>query len=604
MVHMKKLLVLAAFSASAIVFATGCHRKPEPDPDIISGAPRPLWTASEVTTVEGKLLPLTLTLVQAATFDVEVSLSTGGVDEISFPEIVTFTAGTTSRVVSVTAIANELGPTRDPVLTATTGNGSSAVTIHILDDDADLGLAVGPVTFGSGVVVLAGPGTDTIFGTPDDELIAAKDIGAGTPVLSRGVVGSLSGGPECAPVVAVGGSAVLLLAIGAGPTVVQVQSVPDAPAVTSSVVLSAPVGSVSRPVMIGTRAVLTSRGSDFVTSPDDRLFVVEGIGTATLTVKTVFVPGLAPGEPSIPVQLSSTSLLITTAGFDSLFGTGDEVLTLVAGLDTASPTVTSVFSGRINGDASGRALASAGTIAAVATAGADAIFASADDTLQVVRDVFGVPTPAPPLVVGPLASGDAGLCLSTGGDAAVVPTRGVDLLQGTLDDQVVAVFPLSIDPMVATLLSAPRGLAGLQGALVPVSISSAARLDPGADGILGSSDDGVRLFTLLNTVTPAAASGVTGGLQGFAPLIVDTTSLALCGLGLDGIVGTDDDVTIRVTGIGGSTSIVSGPSGAFAPLATPALVPGVSGQSVVARTSGPDAAPGTVDDRLSVAAAP
>ena len=397
-----------------------------------------------------------------------------------------------------------------------------------------------------------------------------------------------------------------MLTVGATPSLVQVQSVPDAPTVTSTVALpgSFGTGSISRPVMIGTRAVLTSRGNDFVTSPDDRLFVIEGIGTATLTVKTVFVPGLAAGEPSIPVELTPTSLLITTAGFDSLFGTGDEVLTLVAALDTAAPTVTSLFVGRIRGDASGRALASGGTIAAVATSGLDATFATIDDSLQVVRDVLVFPSPAPPLVVGPLASGDNGRPVSTGGDAAVIPTLGIDLLQGTVDDQVAAVFPLSIDPMIATPLFAPRGTTGLKGALVPISGSAVARIEAGLDGLMGTTDDGVRCFSFLNSAAPAAFAITTGPLQSFAPMPISASSLALCGLGFDQLAGTDDDVTIRISGVGSSPSAASNPTGPFAPLEIPVLVPGATSPSVAARTSGPDAAPGTADDRLTVAASP
>ncbi|MEK7469745.1 MAG: hypothetical protein AAB074_20420 [Planctomycetota bacterium] len=546
---------------------------------------------------------MTLTLVKASTEIAEVRLTTGGEGEVLFPELVTFPAGSVSQSVTVTVLAAEPGPDREPVITATTANGSSDLTIHVLDDDTDLGLAVGPVVYGPGIVVMAGAGADGVFATLDDEIVAAKNIGAGTPILARAVTGALSGGADCSPVVSSTGS-VLMLAVGPAPTLIQVDSVPDAPAITATAILAAKNGGVSRPVMIGTRAVITSRGNDLLTSLDDALLVVEGIGTTTLTVKTVPVPGLSAGDPSIPVQLTPTSLLITTAGADFLFGTGDEVLTLVSALDTAAPSVTPLFSGRIRGDASGRALASGGTIAAVTTAGADATFATADDTLQVVRDVLVFPTPAIPLVVGPLASGDQGLPLSTGGDAAAIPVLGLDLLQGTADDQVAAVFPLSADPMTATALSAPRGVPGLQGALVLVSISAACRLETGPDGVMGSSDDGVRLFTFLNSATPATSSVATSSLQSFAPMPVDATSVTLCGLGPDQAAGTDDDLTLRVAGIGGSAFFTSNPSGAFAALSIPVLVPGTSGSSVATRTAGPDAAPGTVDDRLMVAASP
>ncbi len=596
---MNKILAVALVLAVA-AFA-GCRRRPSPDS--IGGAPRPIWSSTEVTVVEGKRVSLTLALAQPPGSDVEVSLGAGGSTDIAFPDTVTFHSGDDSQAVSITVLALEPGPFRDPVLTARTANGSSSVTFHIIDDDADLGKAVGPVAFGTGVVVLAGAGADTNFGTLDDEFLAAKNIGTSAPTLTRVAVGSLTGGAECLPVVSPGGS-VLLLATGPAPTLVQVGSVPDAPAVTASLVLPAKNGGVSRPVMIGTRAVVASRGTDLVTSADDALLVIEGIGTTTMTAKTVPLPGLGSAEPSIPVQLNATSLLITTAGPDFLFGTGNEVLTLVKGLDTPIPTVVPLYVGRIRGDASGRAMASGGTIAAVCTAGFDAAFSTADDELQVVRDVLVLPTPALPIVIGALAAGAEGLPLATGSDAAIIPTLGADLLPGTTDDEATVVSPLSSDPMTADVLAAGRGLAGTEGALVLVASGAVARLECGADGVLGSSDDALRLFTALGTVSPATSAVATNALQPWGPMVLDASSVALCGAGPDHAAGTADDVTIRVAGIGGAAAFSTNPTGAFAPLGKPVLASSGSGGSVVARTAGPDAAAATADDRLSVAVSP
>lgn len=596
-------LPAAALSAAVLLSlaAPGCRRHPRPD--TVGAAPRPVWSATEVTTVEGRRISLTLTLSRVPNDAVDVSLTTNSPGDVSFPATVTFAAGDDSQSVSITALAVEPGPQRDPEITARTPNGSSTVTLHITDDDADLGNAVGPVAWGTGVAVFAGAGADGTFGNADDEFIAARSIGSATPVLARTLAPSLSGTALCAPVVTPGG-AVLVLANGPAPTLLQFQSVPDAPAITASSVLGAKVGGVSRPVMIGTRAVIVSRGSDAVTSVDDALLVVDGIGTTTLSVRTVLLPGLSASDPSVPVQLDATSLLITTSGPDFAFGTGDEVLTLVRGLDTASPTVVPLAVARIRGDASGRAMASGGTVAAACTAGLDGTFGTADDALQVVRDVLGTPAPALPLTIGPLASGAEALPLAPGSDSAIVPTLGVDLVQGTSDDEVAVVSPLATDPMTVTTLAAGRSVAGAEGAMVVVSASAVVRLEAGVDGAIGSSDDGLRVFSALGTVSPSTSIVTTGALQGWGPMPADSGSVVLCGIGPDHSAGTADDTTVRVAGIGGPATASNNPTGPFAPLGKPAVVLTSGGRSAVARTAGPDAAGGNADDRLSAAVSP
>lgn len=599
---MTKLSACALSAAVLLCLAgPGCRRHPKPD--TVGAAPRPTWSTTEVTTVEGRRVSLALTLSRVPNDPVDVSLTTNAPDDITFPATVTFAAGDDSQNVSITALAREPGPQRDVEITARTPNGSSTVTLHISDDDADLGNAVGPVAWGTGVAVFAGAGADGTFGNADDEFIAARNIGSAPPVLAKTLAPSLSGTPLCQPVVAPGGS-VLVLANGPAPTLLQVQSIPDAPAVTASSVLGAKIGGVSRPVMIGSRAVIVSRGSDTVTSVDDALLVVDGIGTPTLAVKTVPVPGLSAGDPSVPVQLDATSLLITTSGPDFAFGTGDEVLTLVRGLDTASPTVVPLAVARIRGDASGRPMASGGTVAAACTAGLDGSFGTADDALQVVRDVLGSPAAAPPLAIGPLASGAEALPLAPGSDSAIVPTLGVDLLQGTSDDEVAVVSPLSSDPMAVSTLLAGRLVAGTEGALLVVSTSAVVRLEAGADGAIGSADDGLRVFASLGTLSPSTTAVTTGALQGWGPMAADSGSVVLCGIGPDHSAGTDDDTTIRVAGIGGGASASNNPTGPFAPLGKPAVVLTSGGRSAVARTAGPDAAGGNADDRLSAAVSP
>ena len=134
----------------------------------------------------------------------------------------------------------------------------------------------------------------------------------------------------------------------------QIQGTTSAPEVTASVSILGSVASALRPVMVGTRAVIVSLGLDGLPGADDGVFIVEGIGTTTLTTKTVVLPGLTLGGASTPVPFGSTSFLITSAGADMLFATGDEVLGVVTAIDTAAPVVTPLFTGRLAGVADRR----------------------------------------------------------------------------------------------------------------------------------------------------------------------------------------------------------------------------------------------------------
>ncbi|MCE9584963.1 MAG: hypothetical protein K8T20_20925 [Planctomycetes bacterium] len=603
----KKLARLLA--VLVLVAAAGCRRHTHPPS--IGGAPRPVWSAGDITTIEGRKVTLTLRLSRISDSDSDISIDVSNEFELSAPDSVTIPAGSETASVTVIALAVDEAPDvdpdtgdvldahdeRSPFITASTANGSSTVQFHILEEDGETGPAAGPVAAGSGVALLSGAGADGKFGTGDEELITATGVGTGAPVLNKLKIGFLSGDASCLPVIGPGGEALLL---GSAPvvTLTQVQSIPSAPTITATLSLAGKPGGISSPVIIGGRAVMTSRGLDLTTSLDDTLLIVQGIGTATLTVKTVSMPGIAAGDPSIPVALDATSLLIVTSGADFLFGTGDEILAVVRNLDAATPTVTPIFSGAIRGDASGRPMASGGTIAAVETAGLDGLFSTSDDRLQVIRDVLGTPTPAPPVAIGGSVAGPAGMPIETGSDAAIVPSLGADLLPGTADDEVVVVSLLSVDPMTNTVVAAPYGTASPAGVLVLMSGSSAVRLSAGPDGTQGTADDTVVILASI-PAAPTTSSFLVGPVANFAPLPADGTSIVMSGVGPDHIAGTTDDLTLRLSGIGGGPVLTNNPTGPFAPQSAPALIPIPTGFSLAGVTSGIDETPANADDRLS-----
>ncbi|MBI2921328.1 MAG: hypothetical protein HYY18_09625 [Planctomycetes bacterium] len=590
---------------AVIVLACGCRRK---DSSTLVPSPggRAAWSTDDVTAAEGATITVTLTLSRAPQDEPEnVSLESSDESVATVPTTVTFPVGSTSRSVLITTIADDTDVVKETVITASTNAGSSELLVHVVEDDVATGPAHGPVTFGTGTVLLLGAGVDGFFSTNDEELVVATGVGVATPVLFKVKIGLLAAIDESLPVVTGTGDAVLVLGTEAGiAKVFQVQSTTSAPAVTASMTLPGSVVSAQRPVMVGGRAVIATLGVDGFPSADDGVFIVEGIGTSTLTMKTVVLPGLAAGAPSTPVPFDATSFLITSAGADMLFGTGDEALGIVSAIDTAAPVVTPLFTGRITGNALGLGIAAGPTTAAVLHAGADALLNTADDELQVIRNVPAGPvTPAPPFVVGAVTTDAAAVALATGGDSALVPLLGADLLAGTDDDTVALVTSLSVDPIASTPLAAARPPAGDAGALVRVSASAAARVTSGADGALGTSDDGVVLFTSLDTA-PAATTVATGALAASRPFPSSSTSLALLGEGPDATPGTADDRTLGITGIGSVNAVADRTVGAFTFLGSPVLVPTAAGNAIAARNAGPDATASNADDRLGVAAVP
>lgn len=595
---------VALLLVAGLVLAPGCRRK-DSTRLVPSPGGRPEWATSEASAFEGSTIQVTLTLSRAPVDEPEVvSLESDDTSAATVADSVTFPVGSVSQSVSITTLADDLDVARNPVIKASTNAGSSELIVHIVEDDVATGPAHGPVTFGSGTALLTGAGADALFGTNDEELIVATGVGLVTPVLFKVRVGLLTTIDASLPVVAGTGDAVLVLGTEGGATrLFQIQSTTSAPEVTASVSILGSVASAQRPVMVGTRAVIVSLGLDGLPGTDDSVIIVEGIGTTTLTTKTVVIPGLTSGGASTPVPFGSTSFLITSAGADMLFATGDEALGIVTAIDTASPVVTPLFTGRIAGDSRGLGVAGGATTVAIPHAGVDTAFGTADDELQVIRNVPAAPAPAPPLVVGPLTSDSASVVLATGADAALVPLLGADLLAGTPDDEVALVTSLSVDPMAVVNLGAASPPSGALGRLVLLSGSAAARLTEGADGSLGTADDAVILLTALGGAA-VTASFATGAVAPAGPFVSGSTSLVLIGEGPDAILGTDDDRALEVTGIGSGPALTFRGSGPFDFLGAPALVPTGAGHAIAARNSGPDATASTADDRLGVASVP
>ncbi|MBI2923119.1 MAG: hypothetical protein HYY18_18855 [Planctomycetes bacterium] len=613
-------LTLALVTA-ALLSALGCRRSSDDDSSSVnsgssgSGSSSDdcivAWSASSASVNEGASVSLDLILDESCDLPVEISFSTSDSARVRAPATIFIPAGSTSVSVTIETVGDADAEVNEASLSASTSAGASVLAVVVTDDDLISG-PIGPVgPLGVGVAGSVSAGADGTFGTADDSLIVAYGIGAEATSSTSVVIGPVSPGPHTVPVATGIDGAVLIMTNGPDATLgtaddllIQVQGIPAAPSVTASVAVGPMEASLGRrPVMVGSRAVIASRGTDGATSLDDRLVVVTGIGTAALNVVFVAMAGLAFEAPSIPERFDDDSILITTSGPDFAFGTGDEVMIRVRDIGVV-PVAVSLVTGRIPGDFRGQPLAVSATTAAVVSAGVDGSISSLDDELLVVRDLLVSPDPALPVVVGAVTTDIMIRAVAPGGDIVLIATLGAALLDPA-DDEIVLVGSLSSGGILPpTPLPDPRPRTGLAGRILGLSSSVAVRLNNGPDGSPGTDDDALTIFSGLDAAA-GSSQIATGAAADFAPMDSAGLSAALVGEGPDGTLGTADDLAIRISGLGSSPLVVQARAGALAFLEPPALVQLTGGgQAMVGVVAGPDGLPGTPDDVLIVARLP
>ncbi|MBI2921327.1 MAG: hypothetical protein HYY18_09620 [Planctomycetes bacterium] len=610
---MKRLWLMAlAVSLAVSLAAAGCKRHRDPNGFDRPGPPKPVWSATTTSVLEGGKVSVILSLSKAADDPFAVDLTSSNTARATVPADVVFPAGTTSLPVTITTIADADTSNSAVLITATAGDFSDTLGVTLLEDDAMTGPAHGPVAFGLNAALLLGPGTDGIFQTADDVLRVVENVGVGAPVLTSVVVGAVTPGPHALPVVTGVGDAVLVLTDGpdltlgtSDDTLVQVEDILTAPVVTASVAVGRMESSEARrPLMVGTRAVIAMRGADLLTNGDDQIVIVDGLGTATLTTSTLGTPGLAFEAPSIPVMIDGTALAIHGAGADFVFGSVDDTFLIVTGIGAVPALATVVVPSTVHTARMGRMVRVGPTTIAMLGCGGDGLPGTADDTILVVQSALTIPVGVIVPAVGPMATDVDSEPVATGGDAMLVPLKGADLLGFTADDTVALATALSTPvPPAPTALAAGNPAAGPHGRLAVLSSSDAVRYSTGADAALGTADDGLVLLTAL-TGAAASATFATGAAASHDLLPTSATSVAFVGEGADALDGTADDTCLEVSAIGGAPVLNSNAIGSFKVIGGPVLVP-IAGDSVLAaRTAGPDGSAGTADDLFGVAPIP
>ncbi|NUN49566.1 MAG: hypothetical protein HUU15_12130 [Candidatus Brocadiae bacterium] len=604
---------LAAVSVVILLTAlvgTSCRKKSDPDTHGFPG-PKPLWALPSVSVLEGGILVATLTLTEVPDDPHTVELESTDTTRATVPATVTFPVGVTTRMVTITTIADADNTASVVTIRAVNfDNVTSLLPVTLVEDDGVSGPGLGPVAAGANRVLLCGPGADGVWSTADDVLRVVTAVGTGAPVFTDVIVGAIAPGPHALPVLTgVSDTAVVLtngpdLLLGTGDDLmVEVGGITGTPAVTASIgVGRMESSSRCRPVMVGIRAVIATRGADLLTNADDTLLVVDGIGTGTLSTSSIPMGGVAFEDPSQPVVFDASTLVIHTAGADDIVGTADDLIRLVTGIG-AVPLVGSFGTGVLPAGPIGIPVVVSATAVVWVDAGFDTILGTIDDELSGLQGLPGAPALAGGVVVGPVADDASGRLAATGGDAVLIPTRGADLASGTPDDEIALMTSLSGVYAGPTALAAASPPAGTAAQIAVLSSSVAVRSGMGADGTPGTADDLLVLLTALTGV-PATGTIATGAIAAAAPLASSTTSAVAVGEGPDLTPGTADDRILEVTGIGTAPLLEFTQPGPVLLAGPPVLVPTAGDPVLTARTAGPDAAAGTADDRLSVSPIP
>jgi hypothetical protein len=610
---MRRFCSAAALGAAVLLSAlsiASCRRKDSQDPEVHGfPGPKPSWSVPSASVLEGGILVVTLNLTEVPDDPHVVELESSDLTRATVPATVTFPTGSTSLAVTITTIADSDNADSTVTIRAVNfDNVTSSLPVTLIEDDAVSGAGLGPVPAGTNRALMCGPGADAAWSTADDVLRVVSNLGVGAPIFADVIVGAISPGPHALPVVTgVMDTAVVLtngpdLLLGTSDdALVEVGTISGTPSMTSSIAVGRMESSSRcRPVMVGPRAVIAMRGADLITNADDGLVVVDGLGTGALSTSFIGVDGIGFEDPSQPVPFDASILFIHTAGLDGIVGTADDVVRNVTGIGGA-PFVGTIGVGTLPAGPIGIPVVVSASAVAWVDAGGDGIVGTADDGLIAITGLPGAPIVNIGFVVGPVSDETGVRMVATGGDAVLVPRRGLDLVSGTPDDDVALVTGISAGLPFGgpTALAAARSPGAGAGQIVVLSSTAAVRHGMGPDALLGTADDELILMTALTTA-PASAAFAAGPAILLPPLATSATSAAFAGAGPDATAGSADDRIVEVSGIGAGPTLAFTQPGPVALAGPPVLVPLASGFVVCARTVGADGAPGTADDTLNV----
>ncbi len=402
---------------------------------------------------------------------------------------------------------------------------------------------------------LCAAGQDGTFGTADDELMVLDRLGSQNRVL-RTALGGLGDNQQFTPekmsadriaVAAIGADLKantaddeIIVVDGVSTDVPVAQRYP-APYLQAS-------GRTQAIALSESTVVVASNGADKKPSTaDDVVHVLRGIGTPTVTSLSLPAPGLNRRAAGRAVRLSETTALVVAAGADLLDSTADDELLL---LDTVAGTSTPVAVPYVVNASGGRPVVLAPGLAICSTLGADGTLGTGDDAVAVVAGLDGATPTVTSIPIG--AFGDDNNCRPTrlAADAFAMVSFGDDATVGTPDDEVVYVSGIggTVQVQRVTVGAVATGTTSTVVALSPTSVLVAAG---GEDGIVGTLDDELLVLTDLGG-TPAvehvAAGGALDEMNSFRYVaqVLGGGRAALLATGPDAQLGVGGDDALRV----------------------------------------------------------
>lgn len=401
------------------------------------------------------------------------------------------------------------------------------------------------------VAAIQSGGGNRFFQNSDDLICVLNDletsprvVPVSVPFLSGGIGDAEPLGPSSAIVGTIGPDATRGTADDRLAFMTQLDG--PSPAVSYIVVGGLSGFEASRPVALSaSSAVVFTEGPDGVRgTADDTIISIRELGSASTDTTPLTVGGMSGSTVCRPVKLSVDSALVSTEGPDSSLGTPDDTVVLLRELG-GEPRILPIEVGGLMSSLSSRPVALSPSRALVATKGPDGEEFTGDDLVVLLADLDTDSPRAIPITLGGLGRRDTFRPQPIDLRSAIVSTSGADLAVGTADDSVVLLTGLDTDePRVGEELII-GGLSGSDSSRpVLLSPTRALVLSAGPDGDFLSQDDEVVLIDDLggaDSIVPISVPYLSASFSISLPVALSDSKAVLNSAGPDGELETVDD---------------------------------------------------------------
>lgn len=349
--------------------------------------------------------------------------------------------------------------------------------------------------------------------------------------------------------------------------------------------------------LAATRAVVATAGADgaFRTA-DDAVLVLDRLGSAN-TVAPVVVGGLGDNQQFTPERLAADRFVVSSLGPDLTGNTADDELVVVSDVG-GLPTLTRLSSPFQRDSGRTHPVALSPTSVLQAANGPDKKTSTADDVVRLFRGIGGEPERVDVAAPG-LNRRAAGRPVRLSARHALVVSAGPDLVDSTADDQVLL---LDAESGTSTPIPVPFAKDGSAGRPETLGPDLAVATTQGADGVEGTADDAVAVLSGLGAANAVTfhVVGATGDDNNCRPARLGPSSCALVTFGPDLAPGTADDRITVLRDVGSDAAVVEHVDAGALSSGTASLVLPIAADALVVAGGGADRAMATADDALAV----